>query len=511
MAFNFLKKSTETAKSIQTGAQPLSEDLFDNLPDVDLDRNVVIKADYEWSDQEFFDRFVTSVLERNIRPPGEEEYLNTQLTALNMIYSGTIPGETQHADVLFYNFLTWSDYLGNPIFVDYFSTNEDAAFIDFPPAVPITTEIYWSTKMPKKTQKAFSGTSNDKITVAEAKEWYTYMWKTLSSKDVVNKTRKTAEMVLMLYTLKMMQLVNKDYLDVEKNIFDSMTKLSHNLYGFDVQLRIPPPHYLNQIIKTALDSKNTKIRDILTILITAIMMNNDPKSVINQTLTAGCMLSFEKTGLGPLKWLPEACQQIGMSISSLLSHLSIPMLQKEIGVVVSFVQSVGDCKTWAYARLLEPGVMTELGTRSTGKLSLILAYIARAEEEWDELSNAKSLKSVSGMREACKTLARAIKTMVGGMTVGEGITADSNKLLKISKSLLKTEKLRERKTLREIKAATRESDTSESDSDEEEEQSTKKKKKKTAATKKPEQKTPEGDVVNLDASDHEDGTEEEES
>lgn len=254
MAFNFLRSSEVQAKSITTGAQPLTEEVFDQLPDIDLDRNVVIKADYEWSDQEFYNRFVKSVIARNIRYPTIHEVLNTQLTALNMIYSGVIPDETQHADILFYNFLTWSNAEGVPIFGDYYSVDEEADFMVFPKASQVVTDIYWSTKQPKKVQKHFVGTANDKITVAEAKEWYDYMWKDLSNENIIDEQRKKTEMVLILYTLKMMKLVNKDYVDVEKNIFDSITKLAHNLYGFDLKIRIPPPHYLNQIIKTALDS-----------------------------------------------------------------------------------------------------------------------------------------------------------------------------------------------------------------------------------------------------------------
>lgn len=89
--------------------------------------------------------------------------------------------------------------------------------------------------------------------------------------------------------------------------------------------------------------------------------------------------------------------------------------------VVSFLLSLGDRKTWPYARLMDSGVLTELSTLATGNSSLTLAYLGRPEDEWEQLSAAISLKNAMTNEDWCKRAARAIKTAI--MDVGEGAAA----------------------------------------------------------------------------------------
>lgn len=470
MSFDLFKsKSCVEASAVEV----LSAANFEKIENVNIAGTSTVISDYKWSDDQFKARFIDKVLAEGIEAPTPAAGVLMRVTALNMIYTGQVPDEMTYQEVVFYTLLSWVE--DNEYVFDEFLMGENPINL-YPVTDPetATMQMVWAQHKNKKGKTTSYHGTNFKISHTEAEDWYKLMNAALTNDRHLE--HESATRIIMLYMLKLLRLRQKEFDDIELHICDSMTKLATNLCGWTSKLPIPPPHQNLKTLKLALEGETPRVHSIFTILVTKMVQISNPKSIIRQIMLAGCMLTFEKTGLGPLKWLADCSKLYSQSPGVILNYCAFGLMKWEVRKVVSFLLTLKECRTWPYARLMDSGVLTELSTVNTGHLSLTLAYLGRAEDEWEDLSAAVSLKQAMANKIWCKNAAETIKSTI--MDVEEG-SAETELSLKVVKKM--QIKRKEEEVERKAKLAkNRKELESEDDEDEELRAVSKQKKKKKA-------------------------------
>lgn len=364
------------------------------------------KGAYNWSDKEFFDRFLKPILDSKFSAPTLEQRQGFACVFLEWyIHGGTTHTENHITSVIAYLLMSVQYekddqlvYTAAPFF------GEEKPLTSYPSVMVPGFNPSWI----NYTTRAVGKKS---FTLNTVKEFYEELYAMIKQEKPIDAMRGVNMAAYLAASV--LRMLTKDPEDVEEHIATKATRQCVGFFGWDEKKAVPPPHAKCYTLSPILENRQKATREILTVLVMQELNETVPMQ-LKRVFNAACMLVFSELGLGPLKWLEAAAKSTKRSTGYIIACSMVNPFRTEAEKISAMTATVEHSKTWRHARLLDPDVLLELNTKASPAVSLLWALLANEQERWESLlTTSPSLKGFSGYKEAAETWAKIILASIG--------------------------------------------------------------------------------------------------
>lgn len=297
--------------------------------------------------------------------------------------------------------------VGNFIWSDFYPSNANKIFPVVNSADPSGSFNYrWTTT---KTRHGLSKKTVGIITITSsiAEDWYMDLRRKIIAATTVQKLEKNQKLLVIL-ALKMLRYLINDAVAVENHILETATNLAKKLAKWNANSIIPPPNKDCANIKLFLEQRCEQTSTIFAML-THAMLNESAVTYEMYTpiMLASCMLIFKHFGLGPFKWLFSAAKRHKINELELMEYFAIDPALDEYELMVKHLKDHENCKSWPYARLIDPEYFVGFNVFDNPRMTMIFVHLSKPKSDWDEIKKIKSLEKRLWFADFGRTLAEA--------------------------------------------------------------------------------------------------------
>lgn len=297
--------------------------------------------------------------------------------------------------------------VGNFIWTDLYPSNGNKIF----PVINLdgfddSFDYQWTSGVSKRT------VGNITVTSAMAKDWYINLRRKILATTTVSQLERHQKLLAIL-AMKLLRYLINDATTLEGHILQTATNLAKKFVKSNINMTIPPPNRNCEEIKLMIELRQQQTATVFAMLSHAMM--NESAATYKQyapIMLTSCMVSFQNFGFGPFKWLFSASKYHKMKPEAIIDYFKFNITQSEYERIEKHSSDFKDCKSWHYARLIDPEYFVDLNVADSPRLTMIFALLSKPKTEWDEIKKIKSLEK--GLRfvdfaERCATAFLEIK------------------------------------------------------------------------------------------------------
>lgn len=280
--------------------------------------------------------------------------------------------------------------IGNFIWADLYPPNGSSKFPDVKLDDAIDSFSYqWTSKTGQGlSQKTYR---NITVTSSMAKNWYKNLRQKILAVSSVQELEPIQKLLAIL-VLKLLRYLLHDAIALENHILETVTDLAGKFAMWNVKEIIPPANQNCFSIQTVIKERQNEISTVFAMLSHA-MMNESAAAykIYAPIMETSCMAAFQYFGFGPFKWLFSASKYQKANPKKLMKYFHYDLTAGEYERMINHLNTYKNCKSWQYARLIDPDYFVELNVTDNPRLTMIFAHLSKPKSDWDEIKKIKSL------------------------------------------------------------------------------------------------------------------------